>query len=185
MCEERFGSLKGPKAQRGRMGKGRRLTEGEVALGREAFGDSLPYRHIRFVNGAGGNPIAKAAFRNGNSAITLRRTIYFGPAYYVADFSAGKAAAKGLFTHELTHIWQYETLGTGWFFARYGVQFVRSGFDAPSMYNYEQGKTPFKGAMLEAQAEMAGNYAEAKAEGDAAKMALIAMNLKGTGLFGL
>jgi len=39
--------------------------------------------------------------------------------------------------------------------------------------------------MLEAQAEMAGNYAEAKADGDAGKMALVATNLSGSGLFGL
>ena len=167
------------------MAKGRGLTPGEIALGRDAFGDRLPLEKIRFIDGAAGNPIAKAAFRNGNSAITLRRTIHFGPAYYVDDFSAGKAASKGLFTHELTHIWQYDRLGTLWFFAVYGVQFVRSGFNAPSMYDYEQGKTPFKGAKLEAQAEMAGNYAEAKAEGDAAKMALIAKNLAGSTLFGL
>ncbi len=167
------------------MAKGRGLTSGEIALGRDAFGDQIPLEKVRFVDGAAGNPVAKAAFRTGNTAITLRRTIYFNPAYYVADFSAGKAAAKGLFTHELTHVWQYDRLGTAWFLAKYGVQFVRSGFNAPNMYDYEQGKTPFKGARLEAQAEMAGNYAEAKAEGDAAKMALIAKNLGGSGLFGL
>jgi hypothetical protein len=167
------------------MANRRALTIGEVALGREAFGERLPYEKIRFVEGAGSNPIAKAAFRNGNSAITLGRTIYFGPAYYRPDFSIGKAAAKGLFTHELTHVWQYERLGTAWFLGKYAVQFTRSGFNAPSMYHYEQGKTAFRGAMLEAQAEMAGNYAEAKAEGDAARMSLIAKNLAGSGLFEL
>jgi len=163
----------------------RRLTAGEIALARTAFGDTLPYERITFVNGAAGNPAAKMAFRNGNTAITLRRTIYFNRPYFVADFSAGKASAKGLFIHELTHVWQYDRLGTAWFFAKYGVQFARSGFDAPSMYRYEQGRTAFRGAMLEAQAEMAGNYAEAKAEGDGARTALIARNLSGSGLFGL
>lgn len=167
------------------MAKGRPLTGGEIALGREAFGDRVPYAKVRFVDGAAGNPVAKAAFRNGNTAITLRRTIYFNPTYFVADFAVGKAAAKGLFTHELAHVWQYETLGTAWFLAKYGVQFARSGFNAPSMYDYEQGTTAFKGAKLEAQAEMVGNYAEAKAEGDAAKMALIARNLAGSRMFGL
>jgi hypothetical protein len=50
---------------------------------------------VTFVNGAAGNPIAKAAFRNGNGAITLRRTIYFGPAYYPPDFSPGKRRPGG------------------------------------------------------------------------------------------
>ncbi|HEY0116143.1 MAG TPA: DUF4157 domain-containing protein [Allosphingosinicella sp.] len=163
----------------------RALTSGEIKLAREAFGDSLPYQKVRFVDGHGGNPIARAAFRNGNSAITLRRTIYFGPAYYLPDFAVAKPAAKGLFVHEMTHVWQYRRLWTLPFFAIYGVQFAAVGFKAWRMYEYEQGKTPFRGAKLEAQAEMAGNYAEAKVEGDAAKMALIAKNLARSGLFGL
>jgi hypothetical protein len=167
------------------MTKGRALTTGEVALGREAFGDGLPYEKIRFVDGAAGNPIAKAAFRNGNSAITLRRTIYFSRAYFAADFSAGKPAARGLFTHELTHVWQYERLGTAWFLLKYGIQFTRSGFNAPSMYDYEQGTTPFNRAKLEAQAEMVGHFAEARAEGNAGKIALIVKNLAGSGIFEL
>lgn len=163
----------------------RHLTEGEIALAREAFGDRLAYTKIRFIDGAAGNPIAKAAFRNGNTAITLRRTIHFNPTYFLPDFSAAKPAAKGLFTHELTHVWQYDRFGTAWFLAKYAVQFARCGFNAPKMYDYEQGITPFKTGLLEQQAEMVGNYAEARAEGDAGKMALIARNLAGSGLFGL
>lgn len=162
----------------------RHLTDGEIALAREAFGHRLAYSRIRFIDGAAGNPIAKAAFRNGNTAITLRRTIHFSPERFLPDFSGAKPAARGLFIHELTHVWQYDRLGTAWFLAKYGIQFCRCGFDAPKMYDYEQGRTPFKSGLLEQQAEMAGNYAEAKAEGDAAKMALIGKNLAGSGLFG-
>ena len=163
----------------------RHLTEGEIALAREAFGDRLAYTKIRFIDGAAGNPIAKAAFKNGNTAITLRRTIHFSPERFLPDFSTGKAAAKGLFIHELSHVWQYDRLGTLWFLCKYGVQFARVRGQAWRMYEYEQGGTAFRGAMLEAQAEMAGNYAEAKAEGDSAKMSVIAKNLAGSGLFGL
>jgi hypothetical protein len=163
----------------------RGLTPGEIALAREAFGERVPLEQVTFVEGAGRNPVAKAAFRNGNSAITLRRTIYFGPAYYQPDFSAGKSAAKGLLIHELAHVWQYEKMGTAWFFARYGREYAAAGFKAWRMYEYEIGKTPFRRAMLEAQAEMTGNYAEAKADGDVAKMALVAQNLAGSGFFGL
>ena len=163
----------------------RGLTPGEIALGREAFGERAPLDRVTFVEGAARNPIARAAFRNGNGAITLRRTIYFAPAYYQPDFSVGKAAAKGLLIHELAHVWQYERMGTGWFLARYAREFAAVGFRAWRMYEYEVGRTAFRGAMLEAQAEMAGNYAEAKAEGDAGKMALVAVNLRGSELFGL
>jgi len=163
----------------------RGLTAGEIALARAAFGDTLPYDRIAFVNGAAGNFIAKAAFRNGNSAITLRTTIYFGPAYWQRDFSAGKAAAKGLFIHELTHVWQYLRLGTPRFLARYAREFTACGFKAWRMYEYKQGQTAFADAWLEAQAEMAGNFAEARADADAARIPLIAANLRGSGLFGL
>jgi hypothetical protein len=163
----------------------RSLTEGEIALAREAFADRLAYTRIRFIDGAAGNPIAKAAFRNGNTAITLRRTIHFSPERFLPDFSAAKPAARGLFIHELTHVWQYDRLGTAWFLLKYGVQFARVGGKAWKMYEYELGETPFKSGWLEQQAEMAGNYAEAKAEGDAGKMALIAKNLAESGLFGL
>ena len=163
----------------------RHLTEGEIALAREAFGDRLAYAKIRFVDGAAGNPVARAAFKNGNTAITLRRTIHFSPERFLPDFSTGKAAAKGLFIHELSHVWQYDRLGTLWFLCKYGVQFARVRGQAWRMYEYEQGGTAFRGAMLEAQAEMAGNYAEAKAEGDSAKMSVIAKNLAGSELFGL
>lgn len=163
----------------------RHLTAGEIALASEAFGDRLAYPKIRFIDGAAGNPIAKAAFRNGNTAITLRRTIYFSPERFLPDFSTGKAAAKGLFIHELTHVWQYDRLGTAWFLVKYGIQFARCGFDAPKMYDYQQGATSFKTGLLEQQAEMAGNYAEAKAEGDTGRMAVIARNLEGSGLYGL
>lgn len=162
----------------------RQLTDGEIALAREAFGDQLAYTKIRFVNGAAGNPIAKAAFRNGNTAITLRRTIYFSAERFLHDFSVAKPAARGLFIHELTHVWQYDRLGTSWFLCRYGVQFARVRGQGWRMYEYDQGSTRFADAMLEAQAEMAGNYAEAKAEGDAAKMLVVARNLAGSGLFG-
>ena len=165
---------------------GRRgLTPGEIALGREAFGQRVPLERVTFVEGAGRNPIARAAFRNGNGAITLRRTIYFSPAYYQDDFAAEKPAAKGLLIHELAHVWQYEKMGTAWFFARYAREYAAAGFKAWRMYEYEVGVTPFSRAMLEAQAEMAGNYAEAKADGDAARMALVATNLSGSGVFGL
>lgn len=163
----------------------RHLTDGEIALAREAFGDRLAYSKIRLVEGAAGNPIAKAAFRNGNTAITLRRTIHFSPERFLPDFSTGKAAARGLFIHELTHVWQYDRLGTLWFLARYGIQFARVGGQAWRMYEYAPGGTAFRGAMLEAQAEMAGDYAQAKADGDSSRMALIARNLAGSGLFGL
>ena len=163
----------------------RGLTKGELELARGAFGNALPFERVQFVDGAAGNPVAKAAFRNGNSAITLRRRIHFNPAYYLADFSAGKPAARGLCAHELTHVWQYERLGTAWFFALYAREFARAGFKAWRMYSYVPGETRFADAMLEAQAQMVGNYVEALEAQDDDKARLVALSLAGSGIHGL
>jgi hypothetical protein len=168
------------------MGQERRgLTAGEIAWARQAFGDSLPYQRIRIAAGAQGNPFAAAAFRNGNSAITLRHTIHFAPVYYLPDFAAAKPAARGLLIHELTHVWQYRRLTVPLFLARYGIEFVGAGFNAPRMYEYRAGETRFARARLEAQASMVGDYGTAVAAGDEAQRRALAQNLAGSGFWGL
>lgn len=163
----------------------RRLTEGEIAWARQAFGDQLPYGRITIVEGARRNPIAAAAIRNGNSAITLRHTIHFNPAYYLSDFAAAKPAARGLLIHELTHVWQYRRLSLPFFFLRYGIEYAGAGFNAPRMYEYRAGATPFDGARLEAQAAMVGDYGTALASGDEGRRRQLADNLAGTRFWGL
>lgn len=163
----------------------RGLTDGEKALVREAFEDRLPYEKIRLIEGASGNPAAMAAFKNGNTAITLRRSVYFRPDRYRADLSAGDPRDKELLLHEMTHIWQYKRLTVPGFLARYAKDLVGAGFKPAAMYRYEPGKTPFKGARLEAQAQMVGDYCEALVTGDTARRDQIALNLKESGLYRL
>lgn len=165
---------------------GRRgLTQGEIALARPAFGETIPYAQIQLIDGAAGNPIAAMAFRNGNTAITLRRRIHFQPVRYLPDFSAAKPAARGLLIHELTHVWQYRRLGMARFFARYGRQYAGAGFKAGRMYDYELGVTRFDAAPLEAQAQMAGDFTDALAAGDTGRQHKLRINLAGSGLYGL
>ncbi|HWT11622.1 MAG TPA: DUF4157 domain-containing protein [Allosphingosinicella sp.] len=155
----------------------RALTEGEVALARKAFGDRIDYDRVRICHGAGGNPAAALAFLSDrNDAITLVRTI-FCKGEPVADYSSH--AHKSLFIHEMTHVWQYQTLGVARFYLRYGREFVACRFDAKAMYRYEKGD-PFDKAKLEAQAEMVRDYGR-----DSAGMAKAAPSLAGTGLYGL
>lgn len=163
----------------------RPLTAGEIDWARRAFGDRLPLERVTLVNGAGGNPLALAAIRNGNSAITLGRTIHFSPAYYLPDFSTAKPAARGLMIHELTHVWQYARLGMPRFFARYARDYAACGFTAWRMYEYAPGTAAFTAARLEAQASMVGDYGEALAAGDEGRRLQVAQNLKGSGFFGL
>jgi hypothetical protein len=162
----------------------RGLAASEIALLRTAFGDRIGYGEVRVREGHGGNPAAMAAFRNGNTAITLRRSIYFRT-HYSDDFAAGDVAAKALFHHEMTHIWQYAKLGLPGFYARYARDLVACRFSPSAMYRYDEGKTPFAGARLEAQAQMVGDYCHAAITGDTGRKLRLAQNLEGSGFFGL
>ncbi|HYW16785.1 MAG TPA: DUF4157 domain-containing protein [Allosphingosinicella sp.] len=162
----------------------RGLKAGEIALLEKAFGDRIDYARVRLRSGAGGNPAAMAAFRNGNTAITLRRSLYFG-AHYSDDFSRAGVRAQSLFHHEMTHIWQYAVLGVPRFLARYARELAACRFSARAMYRYEEGETRFDGARLEAQAQMVGDYCLAKLVGDGPRMARLERNLEGSGFFGL
>lgn len=157
---------------------------GEIALARAAFGEAVPYGRVRIRDGAGGNPVAWLAFRNGNAAITLRRTILYGR-FWLEDFSRGSVGAKALFMHEMTHVWQYAMLGTAPFLLRYGRQFLACRGKARLMYRYDRETARFECAMLEAQAQMVGDYSAAIFTGDRMRKAALAKALAGSGLYGL
>ena len=160
----------------------RALTAGEIALCRSIFPDDLPYAEVRLVEGAAVNDVAEMAFRNGNGAITLRRTIYFSHDY-CADFSSADAGRRALFVHEMTHVWQWRRLGVPLFLLRYVRDLVACGGDARAMYRYEADRPglPFARSRLEAQAEMVGDYLIPGHP----RRDLIAAKLTGTGLYGL
>ncbi|HEX6376697.1 MAG TPA: DUF4157 domain-containing protein [Allosphingosinicella sp.] len=164
------------------MGKQRKLTAGEIALARTAFEDKIDYARVRLSDGPGSNPAAHIAFMRGNPAITIGNTIYFKEGFS-ADFSA--AGADGAtFMHEMTHVWQYRTLGMPAFYARYGAELARANFKPGDMYKYKD-EARFGDAMLEAQAQMVGDYHHALSVGNASARARIARNLAGSGLYGM
>jgi len=165
------------------MGKQRKLTAGEIALAKAAFGDKIDYKKVKLSDGPGLQPLAHAAFSKGNPAITVGSTVYFKQDY-CPDFSAPGKNRKS-FIHEMTHVWQYRALGLPAFFARYGAEFAKAGGKPDDMYNYKQGTDTFGKAMLEAQAEMVADYSEALWTGNAAATARIAKNMAGSGLYGL
>jgi hypothetical protein len=162
----------------------RALTEGEIELLKEGFGDRIDYERVRLRLGASRNAAAAAAFRNGNSAITLRRNIYFRT-HYSENFSKADVLAQSLFHHEMTHVWQYAVLGVPRFLARYARDLVACRFNARAMYRYEEGETAFAGARLEAQAQMVGDYCHARLVGDVSRQTRLARNLRRTGFWGL
>lgn len=166
------------------MAKQRKLTAGEIALARAAFGGKIAYDKVKLCDGPGMEPLAHIAFAKGNPAITIGATVYFKKDYS-ADFSAAAMKAKRSFIHEMTHVWQYEALGMPAFFVRYGKDLVKAKGKPNDMYRYAHGTDRFGKAMLEAQAEMVADYSVALWRGNAAQRAIFAKNMKGSGLYGL
>ena len=160
----------------------RPLTEGEIGLCRGVFPEPLPYRAVRLCDGPAVNDAAERAFLNGNTAITLRRTIYL-KTHYCRDFSAPGVAtsARRLLVHEMTHVWQWRKLGALRFLLRYAGDLLSCSGNANLMYRYEQDPRPFARCRLEAQAEMVGDYQDPLHS----NRAMIAAKLKGTGFYGL
>ena len=165
------------------MSGARPLTGGEIGLARQAFGGGIDYPRVRFRAGPGRSLAARIAFAKGNPAITLGSTVYFKRGF-VDDFAASGANPNS-FMHELTHVWQYQRLGVARFLVRYGAELVRVGGRPAAMYLYKPGETRFGEAMLEAQAQMVGDYSEARWKGREREAALLARNLAGSGIYGL
>lgn len=79
----------------------RGLTSGEIALGREAFGDSLHYALIRFWPAP--RPLSRA-FVPGRWF--GRDWIVWPKADLPEDLSVAPLKQQATFIHELTHVWQ-------------------------------------------------------------------------------
>lgn len=165
------------------MARRRKLTEGEIALARKAFGDKIDYGKVDLVEGAALNIPARLAFLKGNPAITMGSTIYFKRDY--CDDFCDPATKRYSYMHEMTHVWQWQQLGATRFLLRYTRDFLKVGGKPNDMYKYELGKTKFGEAMLEAQANMIQHYSEALWAGQETRKAEVAKNLAGGGLYGL
>lgn len=75
----------------------RDLTAGEVALGRVMFEPDGAWEQARILHAP--LPVWVAV-------VPFGRTIVFSAANARSDFSDAPSHAKGLFIHELTHVWQ-------------------------------------------------------------------------------
>lgn len=162
--------------------KKRPLRAGEIRLVEETFPPGIDTGAVRIVDGPGMNPVPAIAFMSErNHALTFVNTIYYGTGY-ADDFSAGDARARALLLHEMTHVWQYATIGVPVFLARYVKDLASVMFRAPRMYDYKVGE-PFAKARLEAQAQMVQNYYLRRANGHA--LDDLKASLKGTRIYGL
>jgi hypothetical protein len=161
----------------------RTLTPNEIALARTAFAGKIDYARVVLNDGPGTEALAHIAFAKGNSAITVESSIYF-KADYCPDFSA-PGRNRQVFIHEMTHVWQYQTMGLGAFALRYGADLLAAKGKPDAMYDYTPGTTRFGAAMLEAQAQMTCDYAAAFWAKDTKRLAKLAANLAGSGFYNL
>jgi hypothetical protein len=86
--------------------------------------------------------------------------------------------------HEMTHIWQYQTLGLARFGWRYLDELEACNFRRQCLYDYDCGHTIFAEAKLEAQAQIVQDYGLALGARRMGQAASLRRNLAGSGLFG-
>lgn len=119
------------------MGGERLLTAGEVALAQSVFGDAIAYPAVKVMR--------RKFFPLQPRGVTMAPMghLHFHPGatHYCDDFAAASLARQGHFVHEMTHVWQAQTLGRwylvlrrhpwcrydyalkpGWKLAQYGLE---------------------------------------------------------------
>lgn len=164
----------------------RRVTAGEAALVRQAYGSRVDPGEVRIVDGAGWSAIAAVAFLHGNPAITVGNTIYMRHDHYRPDLTTRTDDVNTLI-HEFMHVIQYKELGFVHFGARYLTELKASGGDPNKLYDYKHRHLDFARETLEGQAAIVGDYAGDRVSpklADQQAGARLQPRLHGTGIYG-
>ena len=119
------------------IGGERPLTSGETELARSVFGTAIDYARVTLRRRKW------AFFQPRRVTMAPRGHLHFHPRseVYCDDFSSADTIRQGLLIHELTHVWQTQTLGEwylvlhrhpwcryeyslkpGWPLSRYGIE---------------------------------------------------------------
>jgi len=126
-----------------RPGDSRQLTPGEVDLAHSVFGDAIDYARVRIFR--------KKYFplQPRNRTMAPNGNIYFHPCSlaYRDDFSVAETFLKGLFIHEMTHVWQHQR----------GTNVRKAIFNRRYRYRLVRGKS-FRRYGLEQQCEIVRDY---------------------------
>lgn len=85
----------------------RLLTTGEIALARSVFGEAIDYSRVRICHHKW------IFFQPRRVVMAPMGHLHFNPHgdIYSEDFSAASQMLRGLFIHEMTHVWQAQTRG--------------------------------------------------------------------------
>ena len=119
--------------------KSRPLTDGEIALAREVFGNQIELDEVR---------LKTAWWVLKHYAVSPNGNIYFHPADWREDFSQAALGHQGWLIHELTHVWQLQQ----------GLKVIRGALvNRRYEYAFESGKTFFAYG-IEQQAQLVQDY---------------------------
>lgn len=101
----------------------RALTPGEIALARSVFGDAIDYARVEI------RARKWAFFQPRHVTMAPMGHIHFHPAsaYYCPDFCEADMVRRGLFIHEMTHVWQAQTRGR-WYLVLMRHPFTRYSY---------------------------------------------------------
>ncbi|MHA6333569.1 vgr related protein [Qipengyuania sp. CAU 1752] len=109
------------------------MTDGEVALSRGIFGDAIRYDEVMIRR-------RKWAFFQPRT-VTMAPSghLHFHPSgeSYCDDFSIADYRQRGLFIHEMTHVWQAQTRGS-WYLLFNRHPFCRYDYSLKPGWSLEQ-----------------------------------------------
>ena len=109
------------------------MSEGEIALARSVFGRAIDYSKVAIRR--------RKWFPFQPRAITMapRGHLHFHPLgeHYCDDFSLVSPIRQGLFIHEMTHVWQTQTLGD-WYLLLHRHPFCRYDYSLKPGWKLEK-----------------------------------------------
>ncbi|MDC0886887.1 vgr related protein [Altererythrobacter sp.] len=111
----------------------RHLSEGEIALAKSVFGNAIDYAKVSIKR--------KKWFPFQPRHVTMapRGHIHFHPGgtAYCDDFSFADFKARGLFIHEMTHVWQTQQKGE-WYLPLHRHPFCRYDYSLKPAWGLEK-----------------------------------------------
>ena len=115
------------------VGGERRLTENEVALTRSVFGDSIRYEKVTIRRKKW------AFFQPRKVTMAPRGHVHFHPESesYCDDFASADFRKRGLFIHEMTHVWQTQQKGD-WYLPLHRHPWCRYDYSLKPGWTLEQ-----------------------------------------------
>ena len=109
------------------------MTQGEVALARSVFGDAIDYARVTIRRRKW------FPFQPRRVTMAPRGHLHFHPASqnYCDDFSLAGITLKGLFIHEMVHVWQTQTRGE-WYLVTRRMPWARYDYSLKPGWNLER-----------------------------------------------